>query len=202
MRYLLPSSLPYVTGRLVSPEADSYDRLRAYAEGIVASLDQFGGMALSRIGFACTGSGYLIGRTREEEIAASLPVPIHWATHVILERLKEAGVRRLAIISPYPEQLHAAGLRYWQDAGQEIIFDTRIDIGTEDTRGIYALEQDAARGALANALATRPDAVLISGTGMPSLGLLAPEGQPPVFSSNYCLAWALIAAHEKVKNDD
>ena len=47
--------------------------------------------------------------------------------------------------------------------------------------------------ALAAAKAAKPDAVLLSGTGMPTLALLDAAGEPPVLSSNQCLAAAMIA---------
>lgn len=192
MRRLLPPDVAYVIGRLVSRERGSLDRLRAYAETVADALDQFGGLALRAIGFACTGSGYLVGRAREDELAATLPVPMLWATRAIAAALEARGVKRLAVVSPYPSDLHDAGLRYWADSGFEVIHNARVEIGSNDTRWIYRLGEGAARPALADALAAGPDAVLLSGTGMPTLALLEPDGAPPVLSSNYCLARALL----------
>jgi maleate isomerase len=194
LRRLLPPGLAWVTGRLVSSEPDSLKRLIAYAENIAASLAQFDSLAISPLAFACTGSSYLIGPEREREIAATLPMPIIWATAAILSRLKAMGAQRIAVISPYPEALHQAGLAYWRAAGLEVIHARRIEIGSADTRAIYALANDAAAAEIALAQAVQPDAVLLSGTGMPTLDHLAPGSTPPVISSNYCLALALIEA--------
>lgn len=193
-RHLLPADFPWVTGRLVSDVADPLDRLIAYARDLPAALRQFDTMPITTVAFACTGSSYLIGADGETEIAARLPVPVLWAAATIRARLSALGVRRLAIVSPYPPALHAAGLAYWQAAGLEIVHDARVEIGSADTRAIYALGANAARDAVARALAARPDAVLLSGTGMPSRHLLAPGETPLVLSSNLCLADAMMAA--------
>ncbi len=194
LRRLLPSGLAWVTGRLVSSEPDSLKRLIAYAENVAASLAQFDSLAISPLAFACTGSSYLIGPEREREIAASLGVPMIWATAAILTQLRARGAQRIAVISPYPEALHQAGLAYWRAAGLEVVHSRRIEIGSADTRAIYGLAGDAAAAEIAAAQAVQPDAILLSGTGMPTLDHLAPGSTPPVISSNYCLALALIEA--------
>ncbi|ANY21075.1 Maleate isomerase [Tsuneonella dongtanensis] len=193
-RALLPPTLPWVTGRLVSDEPDSMKRLVAYAEGMAGAMRQFDSLALSAVAFACTGSSYLVGRERQAELDEAISVPVIWATDAIERRLAMLGARRIAVVSPYPPELHASGLTYWRKGGLEIVFDARVDIGSADTRAIYALGSDAANEALESARAARPDAILLSGTGMPTLPLLDPDGTPPVVSSNLCLADALVAA--------
>lgn len=194
MRKLLPAALPWVTGRLVSDATDSMARLVEYAETLPAQLRQFDSLPLSAVAFGCTGSSYLIDPARQAQIAAALPCPTIWATDAIAEKLAALGAKRIAVISPYPPALHAAGLKHWARAGFDVVFGARVEIGTSDTRAIYSLTSDAARGALLEAAATRPDTVLLSGTGMPTLDLVDLAGTPPVVSSNLCLAEA-IARH-------
>ncbi len=196
LRQLLPADYAYVVGRLVSAEPDSTERLRLYAENLPASLDQFGGMPLRAIAFACTASSYLIGQAGEQRIAATIDRPVLWAAHAIRQCLALIGARRIAVVSPYPAAIHAAGIEYWRHAGFEVIDHRRVEIGSADTRAIYGLGASAAREALAAATATKPDAVLLSGTGMPTLDLIDPKGPIPVISSNHCLAVAMIA-HSK-----
>ncbi|MFN2098476.1 hypothetical protein [Altererythrobacter sp. MF3-039] len=192
MRRLLPAECDYLVGRLVGQEGDSQGRLVEYAEELPRALEQFGGLKLSGIAFACTASSYLIGREREDAISAEIDIPVMWASGVIRRELTAKGVSKLAVISPYPEPIHAAGLRYWQDAGHKVVFDSRVEIGSADTRNIYNLDGSEARPALARARDARPDAILLSGTGMPTASLINPAGSPPILSSNYCLAQAMI----------
>lgn len=196
MRAMLPPECDYVVGRLVGPEGDSEARLRHYAEELPGMLDQFGGLALSAIAFACTASSYLIGQARERAIAERLEMPVLWAAAAIRETLAVLGARRIAVISPYPEAIHRAGLVYWAEAGLEIAFDARVGIGSRDTRAIYALDGSEARPRIERALSARPDVVLLSGTGMPTAALTDPGHHPPILSSNLCLARAMIALTE------
>lgn len=195
-RAFLPLDLPWVTGRLVSDEPDSPKRLVAYAETIGQSLRQFDALPLSAVAFACTGSSYLIGRDRQAALARTLPMaaPVLWATDAIEARLKSIAARRIAVVSPYPSELHTAALSYWRDGQWQVTFDARIEIGSNDTRAIYALQSHSAAEAIAAARDTGPDAILLSGTGMPTRALLDPAGAPPVISTNLCLADAIVAA--------
>jgi maleate isomerase len=71
----------------------------------------------------------------------------------------------------------------------------RLATATADTRGIYALTTAAAAAPLAALRALPVDAVVISGTGLPSLSLLAAAmdtAGPPVVSSNLCLVWEML----------
>ncbi|QGN55834.1 hypothetical protein [Novosphingobium sp. Gsoil 351] len=194
LRRLLPVEFAWVAGRLVSAEPDPMRRLVAYAEGVAQSLAQFDTLPLSVVGFACTGSSYLIEPARLDAIAAALPVPVIWAADAIRDRLAQIGARRIAIVSPYPAALHIAGLNYWRGMDLAIVHEERVEIGSLDTRAIYALVPSQAIAAVRNAVAAKPDAVLLSGTGMPTLDLLAPGGNPPILSSNLCLADALVRA--------
>jgi maleate isomerase len=194
MRHLLP--VDFVVARLVSTAEESERRLVDYAERAAEVVGQFGEMKVTAIGFACTASSYLIGRDREEEIATAFPLPFLFAAAAIRQRLAAQQAGRIAIISPYPQPLHQAGLRYWQGAGLEIAYEARIDIGSTDTRAIYRLDGGEAEASIEEAKRQAPDAILLAGTGMPTLRLIDPEGDPPILSSNLCLAASLAAAVE------
>jgi maleate isomerase len=196
MRRLLPPECDYLVGRLVATERDSQARLRQYAERLNSSLKQFGGIVLNSIAFACTASSYLVGREGEDRIAAETNVPILWAARTISDLLADLGAKRIVVISPYPEEIHLAGLAYWRSSGLLVTDHHRIEIGSPDTRSIYALKPDAAKNALALARKAKPDVILLSGTGMPTLKLIDPAGEPPVISSNYCLARMIIAQQD------
>ena len=190
LRHLLPR--PYAVARLVSPSEDSAARLVDYAEQADRTLAQFGGMPLAAIGFACTASSYLIGAAREAELAARFDIPFVFAARAIADEMARHGARRIAVISPYPPAIHDAGLGYWTAAGFELIHTARVDIGSADTRRIYDLSGCEAAPLVAAARGARPDLILLSGTGMPTRALLAPDADIPVISSNHCLAQALI----------
>lgn len=192
MRRLLPASLDYVTARLASGSEDSAQRLIDYAAQIPV-WRPFGGMELAATGFACTGSSYLIGAERQRELSEATGSRFVFAAAAIADQVRARQARRIAVISPYPDPLHQAGLRFWRSLSLDIAFEARVEIGGADTRAIYRLSGREAAPLVAEARAHAPDLILLSGTGMPTLALIDPDGPVPVISSNYCLAQALIA---------
>lgn len=199
MAILLPPTVTRVTTRLTSPAADSNDRLRAYLETLDTALATFDTLRPAAFGFACTASSYLVGATREAAIVAAAEArfgyPVVTAAAAIADTLRAAGARRIALISPYPPTLGDAALAYWRGQGFDATLGGNVAIAGTDTRGIYALSSADARAALAALGDLSVDAILVTGTGMPSLPLIAapPPGAPPIVSSNLALAQALLA---------
>lgn len=196
MRTLLPPPVATAVVRLTSMSQDPLVRLRHYLEGLEETLAQYDALRPGAFGFACTGSSYLVGAQREAEIVAEVGgrfvYPIVTATAAIVWQLERLGARRIALASPYPAALADAAEAYWRAAGFDVAEVRRIETGSGDTRSIYTLGSEDARPAADALRRTEVDAVLLSGTGMPSLALIAEaEGGPPIISSNLCLALRL-----------
>lgn len=201
MRRLLPADVEPLTARLRSQAATADGRLVDYIERMSDSLASFDVLPLDAFGFACTSSSYLVGHEREQKIvaaaAAAAGFPVITAAAAVRAALAALGAKRIALLAPYPEHLIAASRVYWGEAGLEITSVRRIDLGSADTRLIYGLSSADAQAELAKLDTSAADAILLSGTGMPTVNLLAAARQqdgPPVLSSNSCLAWALLKA--------
>ena len=201
LRRLAPAGTELYVARLTSRSDDPRARLIEYLERLPETLAQYDTLRLDAVAFACTGSSYLLGPRREAEILAAaeaaIGAPIETAAGAILKALAAIGARRILIVSPYPDWLRDAGVAFWQEAGLEVAGTATVPIGRADTRGIYELRGADAAGVLDGLDSRGADAVLVSGTGMPSLApLRARRSQhPPVISSNLCLAWWL---HQQV----
>ena len=198
LRALVPDGVNLVTARLQGSRTDSRTRLLEYFQGLGATLDSFDVAPLRAFGFACTGSSYLLGVQKDRAAFAELSQQRGYAvipaTEAILDALKEIGGRRIALVSPYPDWLTEAGIAYWTEAGAEIVEVAKVAGDTADTRNVYDVTS-ADAVATAKRLRTRDfDALLMSGTGMPTLravGELSLAFSKPVLSSNLCLAWAM-----------
>lgn len=195
---LLPPDVLRVTTRMTSSAAAAEDRLRDYIETIGEALGSFDTLKPAAFGFACTASSYLVGPVREAELIAAAEarygIPVITAAAAIAAKLRELGARRIALVSPYPPALGDAALAFWRGQGFDAELAGRVAIAGADTRGIYALGSDDARASVAAAAATGADVILITGTGMPSLPLIADAPPaPPLISSNLALAEALLA---------
>ena len=201
MRRLLPADVEAVAARMTSAAANADGRLVEYIERMPDWLAAFDVMPLKAFGFACTGSSYLVGRAREADIADAAAdragYPVITAAQAIEATFQALGARRIALLAPYPEHLVEAAVAYWRAGGIEAVAVRRIDLGSLDTRRIYGLGARDARAALADFDIGDADVLVMSGTGMPTLGALddaeARYGRPAV-SSNACLAWALARA--------
>jgi len=195
---LRPAGVSMVTARLVSTAPDTRTRLSDYLQNLGTTLGDFNALALNAFGFACTGSSYLYGHEAERELIRRLEgatgYPIVTAADAIERALLHLGARRIAIIAPYPEWLGELGVSYWESRGFTVAAHARVTLPGTDTRQIYQLTSDDALDALRKLAVVGVDAVLLSGTGMPTLravdqaskelGLLA-------VSSHLCLAWTL-----------
>jgi len=197
---LLPPAVSMTVTRLTSDAAAPAQRLRDYLLDLAVCLAAFDTFRPDAFGFACTASSYLVEPDEARAVIAACEArfgyPIVTAADAIHRALQRIGARRLALISPYPATLAEAAKRYWRGRGYDLVVAAAGDLAPDaDTRGIYALGSDAAAAALARVDLYGVDAVLVSGTGMPSLPLIAsaPAGIP-ILSSNLCLAAALCDA--------
>lgn len=201
LRALLPEGVAIYATRLVHPASDVETRLDYYIRHLPEAIASFGSMRLAAFGFGCTGSSYRAGPALEDELttaaAKTRGIPVITAAQAIRGTLQALGVRRIALISPYPESLAAAGYRYWEHAGIDVVTRPRVDPTLTDTHDIYEMTSDDALGALRKLTQGRAEALVLSGTGMPTLRALSTAHRElpiPVISSNLCLAWMLLRA--------
>lgn len=196
-RALLPDGVNLVTSRLKGSRSDSRTRLVDYFQNLEATLDAFDNAPLRAFGFACTGSSYLLGYEANRAAFAALTqgrgYPVISAAEAILGSLAQLGAKRIALVSPYPSWLTEASLGFWKDAGIEVMEVAEVAADTADTRNVYNVTSGDALAAASRLKRRDPDAILMSGTGMPTLraiGPIAREFGRPVLSSNLCLDWA------------
>lgn len=141
---------------------------------------------------AHTAVSYLTGFEREPELldrlAALAPARPLTAAGAILAALRHLGVRRLALATPYPESIAAAGRRYWAAAGLEIVSHR----GLPGVTNIYEESEARAHDLGRAADVTEAEAVLISGTGLPTAGAIEPLERDlgkPVVTSQAAFLW-------------
>jgi len=193
MRLLLAGTL--LSARLRSRSDDSRTRGLEYLDRLEEFLLDFDTAPLTAVGYAYTASSYFSGPAREDEtfdrLSAKRGHPVLAAARSVRAALAALGARRIALVSPYPAWLHEAAGRYWREAGFEPRHSNSLAPDMGDTRAIYSLPP-ASADALAG-LAREVDAIVISGTGLPSLPTIAAgDGLGvPIVSSNLCLAWAM-----------
>lgn len=199
LRALLPPGIEVYATRLFHAAPRVEDRLNHYIRHLPEAARTFGTLDIRAFGLGCTGTSYVAGLALEDrlvaEAAAGCRLPVVTAAQAIRQALAVLGVRRIALVSPYPETLAEAGYAYWRDAGIELTARLRVDPALDDTHRIYELTSGDALRALRAIDSTGAEAIVATGTGMPTLRALRElqrHEQRPVLSSNLCLAWALL----------
>ncbi|MEO6408572.1 MAG: hypothetical protein ABIO45_07440 [Burkholderiaceae bacterium] len=196
---LLAPNIGLVTTRLHSPLPDARARLVDYLERLAPALDTLDNAPVAAAGFACTGTAYLVEPARWqatfEALASQRGYPVWSASQAIRAALVALEARRIAMLSPYPAWLREACEAYVATWGIEIVQAAALPGDRNDTRRIYAIRgRDIAEGLAAMHVQDMDavDAVLVSGTGAPTLGpIAAHRSAAPLLSSTLCLAWAL-----------
>jgi maleate cis-trans isomerase len=192
---LLSPDIGMISGRFTCPAPDLKARLVAYFARLEEAIAQFADAPMDAIGVACTGASYLL----DEQPAPFRrpwdgPRPVVSAAAAIEAALRSLGARRIGLLSPYPRWLTEACLGYWQSRGFDVALLREPAPVEAGYHPIYAQRSRQAAAVLADVASLDVDAVLISGTGLPSLAALPrlnAAGGPPLVSSNLALAWAL-----------
>jgi maleate isomerase len=193
---LLPPGYSFLAARLVSGKPTLDARLRDYFARIGDTIRQFADAPIGAFAFACTGASYLAGVEREraavEAVADSNGVPLLTAGRAIAEALRRLDARRLALVSPYATDLTESSIHYWQEHGFEVATVAKARPAEGAFHPIYDLSSTQAGEALATLDLSQVDAVVMLGTGMPTLGSIlagAATSGVPILSSMSALAW-------------
>lgn len=168
------------------------DRTRAYIASIPRAARAIAEVKPAVVILAHTASSYANGFAHETELGERLAL-LAGATAVtaagaVRAALQSFGVKKLALATPYPEAISALGKAYWQSAGFEIVGHRRL----EDVTNIYDETEERARRLARDTDVPNADAVLVSGTGLPTVGVLDALERDlgkPVISSNQASLW-------------
>lgn len=197
---LCPPGYTAINGRLTSPASQMLDRLSAYFSDLESQIARFSNAPIDAYAFACTGSSYLVGREAEKELCAEIEArtgrPFIAAARAVGEAMTVLGAERIGLISPYPPELDRASTAYWTSCG----FEASEAINISDASAphpIYGISADRTLEAIRDMKGRAVDAIILLGTGLPTLGLIletAIGDGPPVLSSMLALAWRTIVA--------
>jgi maleate isomerase len=167
-------------------------RTLAYLDSLPAATRSLAAVRPSVVVLAHTAVSYLTGFTQEpalvDRLTALAGTPAVTAARAILAALAHLGVRRIALATPYPEVIGAAGRRYWEAAGLEVVAHHQLD----DIANIYEETEARAYALARQADVPSAEAVLISGTGLPTAGIvevLERDLGKPVVTSQTASLW-------------
>ena len=208
---LCPEGYAFINARMTSKKDTIEERLIDYADSIEVHIAQFANAPIQAVALATTGASYLIGKSAEdlliERVMKSWGLPLVTTALAVCDALEVLNARRIALISPYPPALTDESVRYWQSRDLEV---ARVVSAFEDGGGfhpIYALAADAAGAGLPSVKNCGADAILMLGTGMPTLPAIATHAHwdgPPILSCMLALVWrsVLASSGQKLSKSD
>ena len=167
-------------------------RTLGYLDSLPAATRSLSALGLDVVALAHTGVSYLTSYAREPALLDRLHglagTRVFTTARAIIAALHHLGVRRLGLGTPYPDAISIAGRAYWQAAGFELVAYRRL----EGVSNIYDETEERAYD-LGRAVNTEDaDAVLISGTGLPTAGIverLERDLGKPVVTSQAATLW-------------
>src|SRR5256886_4618297 len=171
------------------------DRTRAYLAGLPLVARALAQVRPAVVVLAHTASSYANGFANEpalvERLSGLTGAPAVTAAGAVRAALQHLGAKRLALGTPYQESVSEQGRGYWQAAGFHLVGYRRLgDVGS-----IYDETEERAYELARQADAKDADAVLLSGTGLPTIGVLdrleRDLGKPVISSIQACLWQAL-----------
>jgi maleate isomerase len=194
LRHILPEAAALHATRLpVMPGTTLEQRNAAYLEAAEAALGDFGALALDALLVGITGPSYALApeadQALQDRFSAQAGRPVILASRAIAEALDALGRSRLLLFSPYPGWLTERAERYWRAAGLDLVESFKVS----DSFRAYELTPEEVADGLARLDPPGDCAVLLSGTGMPTLDAMAwMAGRigAPLLSSNLACAFA------------
>ncbi len=167
-------------------------RTLAYLDSLPSATRALAAVKPDVVVLSHTAVSYLTGFASEpallDRFAALAGTRAFSAARAIIAALERLRVRRLALATPYPEAISAAGRAYWEAAGFEVIAHHRL----EDVTNIYEETEERAYVLGRRADRADADAVLLSGTGLPTAGIverLERDLGKPVVTSQVATLW-------------
>jgi maleate cis-trans isomerase len=168
------------------------DRTRVYLDSVPLVMRALAQVRPAVVVHAHTASSYAYGFANEpalvERLSSLAGAPAVTAAGAVRAALQHLGIKRVALGTPYQASVSEQGKAYWQAAGFEIVGYGRLG----DAGSIYDETEERAYELARRADAPNADAVLLSGTGLPTVGVLdrlERELRKPVVSSIQACLW-------------
>jgi maleate cis-trans isomerase len=200
---MAPPSITVHFARLASPAgvpgavAGLEGRTLGYLDALPAAASVLAEVKPDFVALSHTALSYMNGCANEpallERLSGLVGTRAVTAARAVTEALRHLGARRIAIATPYSEAIGVASQAYWQAAGFEIVARRQL----EGVVNIY--DETEERAAVLGRQADTPgaEAVLISGTGLPTVGIvegLERELGKPVVTSQCATLWCALRA--------
>ncbi|MBS1251341.1 MAG: Arylmalonate decarboxylase [Anaerolineales bacterium] len=176
------------TIELLEAQATSPDIEKAAGDLTIIRLDA--------VAYACTSGSFLLGAGSDLDIiqrmeAAASGVPCTTTTTAAVRALKALGAKKLAVVTPYPDEINARLEAFLADSGFQVVALEGLGL----YHGIWGQPAGAAYRLATEADVPEAEAMFISCTNFRTLEVLDALEQDlgkPVVSANQATVWDLL----------
>lgn len=190
--------LEFFTTRLYLQGSGVQD-LIAMEESLPRAIQELGSARVDVLAYCCTGSGAIRGYEQERELCRQVEdetgIPMVTTMLSVVDALREVGAQRIALASPYTEEINRAEISYFAQNGFEIV----SDVGQNIKDGFVFSQvtpQEIAKFALKH-WDSRADALFMSCMNWQAMRIVAEvESQigKPVVTSHSATLWNMMRA--------
>jgi maleate isomerase len=173
--------------------------LRKMIRDAEAAADLLRQTGVDFICYCCMASTIVKGWDWERDLLAQFATKarkgVTSANGALREALSALGAKRLALVTPYPEDLNALLPAFFSAGGFEVVEVTGAPV--RDVAAVRGLSPDQIMRNARRVDGRRVDAVCLLATDMPTFPIIEPLEQEigrPVVTSNQALLWASLRA--------
>ena len=197
---MLPKGVSYLVSRMPL-KATTPEELLKMGEHALEAASLVASAQVDLLCYACTVETILHGMEYDKTLTDSLQnatgIPARTMAGAVVEALKHLKVSKLAIVTPYIDEINKREKSFMQGIGFEVVYEKGL--GISDTMEIGKLPPDKAYEMGREALTRAPeaDALFISCGNLRTIEVLSAleeETGKPVISSNQALLWSALRA--------
>ena len=195
---MIPEGINVYAARMRNTRSD-VDDSRAMLQHVERAADELGSAHVDVIAFACTASSFVEGvegeielRDRIERAGEAKAVT---TSASVAGALRTLGVRRVAVATPYPDELNVLEKQFLEDEGIEVLTIAGMDI--VDAFSIGKVTPQETYEFARRVWQDDADGMFISCTNLRTIDVLArleAELDVPVISSNLTTCWGCLRA--------
>ena len=197
---MLPRGVSFLITRMPL-KATTPEELLKMGEHAVEAAQLLASASVDLICYGCTVETVLQGieydKRLTEELQEATGIPAKTMAGGVVEALRELGARKLAIVTPYIEEINKREKVFMESIGFEVVYEKglgisdTIEIAKVPLADVYKLGREA--------IAKAPDAdILFISCGnlrtIEVLSVLESDTGKPAISSNQALLWAALRA--------
>lgn len=164
------------------------ENIPAYQQGAYELARQLQGRALDGLAYGCTAASFLAGpasdRELQQRLADTLQLPVVTTAQSMVLELQSLGLQRIALVTPYHDQVNERLKRYLNDEGIEVLAFDSLRAPDVDALGRITAQEVAAMAR--QVMRDDCQALFIACSQLPTFEILDPlslEFQRPVLSS-------------------